>query len=113
MASAPARKASKKSAAPSTEISSVENHSFTKSSIAVFPRLLGIPEAGAYISGTNWFVEELVRNNEIRAIVVGKGRKIDIRDLDAWIDSEKEKQEMNPPTPIGFARVNQKMRTAA
>jgi excisionase family DNA binding protein len=109
---APTRKASKKSTPP-TEISSVENRSFTKSSIAMFPRLLGIPEAAVYISGTNWFVEELVRNNEIRAIVVGKGRKIDFRDLDAWIDAEKEKQEVNPPTPIGFARVNQKIRTAA
>jgi excisionase family DNA binding protein len=110
MASAPARKASKKSAAPPIEISSVGNRSLP---IAMFPRLLGIPEAAAYISGTNWFVEELVRNNEIRAIVVGKGRKIDIRDLDAWIDSEKEKQETNPPIPIGFARANQKMTTAA
>jgi excisionase family DNA binding protein len=113
MASAPERQSPKKSAAPPTAISSVESRPFTMSPIALFPRLLGIPEAAAYISGTNWFVEELVRNNEIRAIVVGKGRKIDIRDLDAWIDSEKEKQEINPPTPIGFARVNQKMKTAA
>jgi excisionase family DNA binding protein len=99
------RKAFIKSVASPIEITSIEKR--------VVPRLLGIPEAAAYISRTNWFVEELVRNNEIRAIIIGKGRKIDIRDLDAWIDSEKEKQEINPPTPIGFARVNQKMRTAA
>ena len=79
----------------------------------IHPRLLGIPEAAVYISGTNWFVEELVRNNEIPAIVIGKGRRIDIRDLDAWIESEKERQAVNPPEPIGFARRSEKTKKAA
>lgn len=80
---------------------------------AVTPRLLGIPEAAIYIAGTNWFVEELVRNNVIRAIVVGKGRKIDVLDLDAWIQAEKERQAKNPPAPIGFAKNSRRLRTAA
>ena len=59
---------------------------------SVVPRLLRIPEAAHYIGATNWFVEELVRENKITFLVVGKYRVIDVRDLDAWIDAEKGRQ---------------------
>ena len=102
----PAQKVAKKALTCATEISSTIRP-------AVVPRMLAIPEAAIYISATNWFVEELVRNNKLRAIVVGKGRKIDIRDLDAWIDAEKERQAVSLPAPIGFARVSRKLKEAA
>jgi excisionase family DNA binding protein len=50
------------------------------------------PEAAHYIGGTNWCVEELVRGKRIPFLVVGKYRVIDIRDLDKWIEREKERQ---------------------
>lgn len=80
---------------------------------AVVPRMLGIPEAAVYIGGTNWFTEELIRSNEVLAIAIGKGRKIDVRDLNAWIEAEKQKQVIDPPAPIGFARGSRRLRTAA
>ena len=64
----------------------------------VVPRLLRIPEAAHYIGGTNWFVEELVRENKITFLVVGKYRVIDVRDLDAWIDVEKGRQSVTKRT---------------
>jgi len=58
----------------------------------IVPRLLRIPEAAHYIGGTNWCVEELVRGKRIPFIVVGKYRVIDVRDLDDWIEQEKDRQ---------------------
>jgi excisionase family DNA binding protein len=46
---------------------------------------LRIPEAAEYISGTNWLVEELIRNGEIPFREIGKYRTLDADDLDAWI----------------------------
>jgi len=59
---------------------------------SVPPRLLRIPEAAHYIGATNWCVEELVRAGRLRFLVVGKYRVIDVRDLDDWIEVEKERQ---------------------
>jgi excisionase family DNA binding protein len=55
----------------------------------VSQRLLRIQDAARYLGATNWFVEELVRKKQIRSLVLGKRRVIDVRDLDAWIESEK------------------------
>jgi excisionase family DNA binding protein len=60
--------------------------------LPIVPRLLRIPEAALYVGGTNWFIEELVRNGKLPFLIVGKYRVIDIRDLDAWIDAEKKAQ---------------------
>ena len=59
------------------------------SASVIAPRLLRIQDAARYLSATNWFVEELIRNNQIRSLVLGKRRVLDVRDLDAWIESEK------------------------
>ena len=64
---------------------------------AIQPRLLRIPEAAAYLGATNWFVEELVRANAIPFLTVGKYRVIDICDLDAWIEKEKQVQRSCQP----------------
>jgi excisionase family DNA binding protein len=55
----------------------------------IVPRLLRIQDAARYLGATNWFVEELIRNNQIRSLVLGKRRVLDIHDLNAWIESEK------------------------
>ena len=70
----------------------------------ITPRLLSIPEAAAYIGGTNWFVEELLRDGKLEAVKVGKGRRIDRAVLDAWIDAEEARQKEKPPELGGFAK---------
>jgi excisionase family DNA binding protein len=51
-----------------------------------------IPEAAEYISGTNWLVEELIRNGEIPFREIGKYRTLDADDLDAWIKSQPKRR---------------------
>jgi hypothetical protein len=55
-------------------------------------RLYQIHQIGQYIGATNWFVEELLRDNKLPWIVVGKHRVVDVVDLDRWIDEEKIRQ---------------------
>jgi len=70
----------------------------------ITPRLLSIPEAAVYIGGTNWFVEELLRDGKLEAVKVGKGRRIDRAVLDKWIDTEEKRQAENPEPLGGFAK---------
>ena len=60
----------------------------------ITPRLLRVPQAAQYIGATNWCVEELVRHGKLPFLTVGKYRVIDVRDLDEWIDAEKEAQSV-------------------
>jgi excisionase family DNA binding protein len=53
---------------------------------------LRIPEAAEYISGTNWLLEELIRNGEIPFREIGKYRTLDADDLDAWIKSQPKRR---------------------
>jgi hypothetical protein len=48
----------------------------------IAPRLLSVPLAALYISGTNWYVEELLRSGDLPYRVSGKSRVIDRADLD-------------------------------
>lgn len=66
----------------------------TPAAPSIVPRLLRIPQAAQYLGATNWCVEELVRDGKIPFLTVGKYRVIDIRDLDEWIDAEKEAQSV-------------------
>ena len=59
----------------------------------IIPRLLRVEDVARYINATTWFVEELIRNNQIRFLILGKRRVIDVHDLDAWIEEQKIKQE--------------------
>jgi hypothetical protein len=65
---------------------------------SITPRLLSVPLAAIYLSGTNWYVEEILRSGELPYRVSGKGRVIDIADLDAWIDKQP-KQTGRMPAP--------------
>src|SRR4051812_46416820 len=57
---------------------------------AIIPRLLRIQDVARYISATNWFVEELIRDKKIRFLVLGKRRVIDVNDLNDWIEMQKQ-----------------------
>jgi excisionase family DNA binding protein len=49
---------------------------------------LRIPEAAEYVSGTNWLIEELIRNGEIPFREIGRYRTLDADDLDAWLKKQ-------------------------
>jgi hypothetical protein len=51
------------------------------------PRCLRIPDAAAYLSVTNWFMENLVREGTVRSFILGKRRVVDVRALDAYVDN--------------------------
>lgn len=52
---------------------------------------LRIPDAAVYISASNWFVEELIRNGfPFREF--GKYRTLDADDLDAWVLRQEKKR---------------------
>jgi hypothetical protein len=53
-------------------------------------RLLTIKEAAAYLCRSVFSMREMLYRRELKCIQKGKGKIwIDIRDLDAWIDSNK------------------------
>jgi excisionase family DNA binding protein len=53
---------------------------------------LRVPQAAEYVGGTNWFVEELIRNGEIEFREYGKYRTLDADDLDEWIKKQQKKR---------------------
>ena len=54
------------------------------------PRMLTIPMIAKYLSATNWYVEELIRNKKLPALKMGKSWVVDLHDLNDWIDQEKK-----------------------
>jgi hypothetical protein len=57
---------------------------------AVNPRVMTIPMMAKYISATNWFCEELVRNKQLFARKQGKSWVVDLHDVNAWIDEQNK-----------------------
>jgi hypothetical protein len=53
------------------------------------PRRLRIPDAAKYIASTNWFMEDLLRENQVPWQWCGKYKVVDVRDLDAYVDRQK------------------------
>jgi excisionase family DNA binding protein len=64
----------------------------------IIPRMLRIPDVARYLSATNWFVEELIRNRKLRFRILGKRRVVDIQDLDDWIEAEKQREGLKELT---------------
>ena len=60
------------------------------SNVPMEPRLLDYKTAGAYMSLSYWSLREMVLNGEIPHLKFGKKVLIDRRDLDDWIESQKE-----------------------
>ena len=54
------------------------------------PRMLTIPLIAKYLSATNWFVEELIRNKQLPARKFGKSWVVDLHDINEWIEEEKK-----------------------
>ena len=54
------------------------------------PRPLHIQGVAHYLSSTRSFVLKLMRKKKIPFLVVGHRYVIDIRDLDAWIETQKQ-----------------------
>jgi excisionase family DNA binding protein len=53
------------------------------------PRLLRIQQAAEYLSATPWFIRSLIWSRAIPFLQLGKRHLIDVRDLDAYVDSQK------------------------
>jgi hypothetical protein len=67
-----------------------EPHKPTDPAGGINPRVLTIPMVARFLSSTNWFVEELIRNKEIFARMQGKSWVVDLHDVNAWIDEQNK-----------------------
>ena len=57
-------------------------------------RLLTLNEAGAYIGLSHWRVRSLVYSGQLAYVRLGRRILIDLGDLDALIDSKKQRECM-------------------
>ncbi len=53
-------------------------------------RLLDLPAAAHYLSLSYWTIRDMVSRGEIPHVRAGRRVLIDLRDLDCWIDRNKE-----------------------
>ncbi len=58
--------------------------------VPIKPRLLDYKTAAAYVSLSYWSLREMVLDGVIPHLKFGKKVLIDRRDLDSWIENEKE-----------------------
>lgn len=54
-------------------------------------RGLRIADAAKYLSVTVCFVRALIATGEIPFVIAGKRHIVDVKDLDAWLESQKQK----------------------
>ena len=55
-------------------------------------RLLTLNEAGAYIGLSHWRVRSLIFSGQLAYVRLGRRILIDLKDLDALIDSKKQRE---------------------
>ena len=53
-------------------------------------RLLSVEEGAVYLSLSKRELYNMIANHEIAAVTHGRRKMLDIRDLDAWIEHNKE-----------------------
>ena len=53
-------------------------------------RLLDLPAAAHYLSLSYWTIRDMVSRGEIPHVRAGRRVLVDVRDLDRWIDQNKE-----------------------
>jgi excisionase family DNA binding protein len=53
-------------------------------------RLLDLRAAGHYLSLSYWTVRDMIHRGEISHIRAGRRVLVDVRDLDEWIDFNKQ-----------------------
>ena len=51
-----------------------------------------------YIAATNWFMEDLLRENQVPFQWCGKYKVVDVRDLDAWVERDRKNQMQSART---------------
>ncbi len=56
-------------------------------------RLLSLKAAGDYLSISFWAVRTLIWNGQLASVRMGRRVLVDVRDLDAWIEKNKERLE--------------------
>ena len=54
-------------------------------------RLLSVRQAAAYLNMSIWTMRDRIANGKIPAVRDGRLVKLDIQDLDQWIESHKER----------------------
>lgn len=52
-------------------------------------RLLSVEDAAAYLSLSKREIYNMIANRELPAVIRGRRKMLDIRDMDAWIDRNK------------------------
>lgn len=55
-------------------------------------RLLSPCDAGRYLGCSVWTVREMIWSGRLPVVRVGRLTRLDVRDLDAWVDTHKERQ---------------------
>lgn len=53
-------------------------------------RLLNAEEAGTYLSMSAWTIRYLIRQRQLPFVPFGRSKRVDVRDLDKWIELNKE-----------------------
>lgn len=61
---------------------------------SINPRMLTIPMMAKYLSATNWFCEELIRNKQLPARKHGKSWVVDLHDINDWIEAQKKSDKL-------------------
>jgi excisionase family DNA binding protein len=61
---------------------------------SINPRMLTIPMVAKYLSATNWFCEELIRNKQLPARKHGKSWVVDLHDINIWIEEQKKSDRL-------------------
>lgn len=69
----------------------MQNHRPTK-------RLFSLPEAAIYLGRSTWSVRRLIWNGELPQVRAGGRVHVDVRDMDAFIDRNKVREEFGHPS---------------
>lgn len=59
----------------------------------VFKRLYSIPEAAQYLGRSTWSVRRLVWSGELPEVRAGRRVHLDIKDIDAFIEMNKQRED--------------------
>lgn len=61
----------------------------------VIKRLYSIPEAAQYLGRSSWSVRHLVWSGKLPEVRAGRRVHLDIKDMDAFIEKNKEREEVS------------------
>ena len=61
-------------------------------------RLFTLSEAGQYLGRSTWSVRRLIWRGALPQVRAGGRVHVDVRDMDAFIDRNKVREEFDPPS---------------